>query len=488
MRILFIKSTLNSSSARADFGIASLSAMLKKHGHTVDLFVVRSLDTIPVLEYRIALTKPDIIAFSVYASLFQGIVRISNRLKKRFPNILQVMGGVHVVLNPQDILKAPSIDAVCTGEGEYAFVEFIKRYKRKDGSHLKTDGFWTRQGRVIRKNPNIPFVRDMDALPFPDRELFLRQEMSYGGFYSNGKMYLDFLFTRGCPFPCPYCSNHALRKIYGAERYVRRMSPRHAIDWVKHDLARYACDRVCIIDDTFTLDTKWTEEFLALYKKEVPVPFTCLLRVGTFTASMVKKLKQAGCVRVTIGVESGDEQYRKDILKRPMTDRELLEAFGWVKDAGISAGAFVMIGLPGETPRMWLKTIRLLGKLKPNKIVLNIYYAYPGTVLHALADSMGFLPHGKQRADYIEGIEPYLRMPQFGWNDIRYYTDHLTDMVLLSASTAGGISGLYKKVLFFLLSIPPRSKWFPIIHAPTRIYDKASRMFHSEKDVRLRME
>lgn len=471
MRILFIKSTLNSSSARADFGIASISAVLKKAGHNVDLFVFRDWDNISILEYRISQTKPDIIAFSVYASLFLGLVKVGKILKKKFPNIIQIMGGVHVILNPNDIEKAPSVDAVCTGDGEYALLQFIENYAKKDNSYLSTPGFWTRNGDVINKNPRTNLVQELDALPFPDREIFINQEMSYGGFTTDGKIYLDFMFTRGCPFPCPYCSNHALRKVYGFNKYVRRMSPKRAIEWLKHDLAIYAYDRVCIIDDTFTLDKKWVIEFLKLYKDEIPVPFVCLLRVGTFDEELIRLLKKSGCVRVTLGVESGDEEYRKKILKRGMPNQDIIDSFELIKKYKISVGAFVMIGLPGETPKMWLKTVKLLGALAPNKIVINTYYPYPGTELYEFSKKMGFISH-KQQLKHIEGVETSLKMPNFNGRDILYYWHRVDYMAKLCRTENNFKKQILNKIIFNLYSIPPSSKLFFLTQTALYFYDQ----------------
>lgn len=381
------------------------------------------------------------------------------------------MGGVHLILNPNDITKAPSVDAICTGDAEYVLLKFIKNYSKKDGSHLDTPGFWTRKGNIIQKNPKIPLIEDLDRLPFPDREIFLKQEMSYGGFSADGKMYLDFMFTRGCPFPCPYCSNHALKKIYGSGKYVRRMSPQRAIEWLKHDLAIYHCDRVCIIDDTFTLDKKWVVEFLKLYKKEIPVPFVCLLRIGTFDEDLIKLLKKSRCARVTLGVESGDEEYRKTILKRLMSNEEVIRSFELIKKHKISVGAFVMIGLPGETPKKWLKTVKLLGLLAPNKIVINTYYPYPGTELYDLTKKMGFIPRG-HNLKHVEGIETSLNMPNFNKRDVLYYWHKVDLMAELCQKQDKLTLKILNKIIFNLYATPPSSKLFFLTQTAVYIYEQ----------------
>ncbi len=460
MKILFIKSTINSTTARADFGIGSLSAVLKKHHHQTGLFVVRNWDGIPYLKYRISLLKPDILAFSTYASSFQSTVRISNVLKKSFPRLMQVMGGIHLVLNPADIRHAPSIDAVCVGEGEYALLEFMNNYSKGNDEYLYTRGFWTRKKKRIITNPTVPFLKEIESLPFSDREIFISEGLSFGDFENNKRNYLDFLFTRGCPFACSYCSNHALRRAYGHDNYVRRMSPKRAIAWIRHDLARYACDYINILDDIFTLDRKWTEEFLSLYES-IKMPFICHLRVGTFDKKILGKMKKAGCVAVSIGVESGDEKLRTQVLKRGMTNDQLVKSFKWAKDLNLRRGAFLMIGLPMENRERWLKTVKLVARLMPVRFILNTFYPYPGTELYNLIKKLGFLKK-KQKWNYVEGVETILSMPDFSGKDILYFREKMAEMVDNAMPVKNIFRQLHYRIRFYLLSIPPSSGWFKL--------------------------
>lgn len=476
MKILFIKSTLNSVIARSDFGIGSLSATLKKHGHQVGLFVVNKWTDIPMLTHRINLTKPDMLAFSTYAATFQSTVKISNLMRKQYPKLLQILGGIHIILNPNNIQYAPSIDAVCVGEGEQVLLQFINKYVRGDGSHLYTEGFWTRKKGVVIKNSSIPFITNLDDLPFPDREIFNQQVLSPSNVYGREGLVLEFLFTRGCPFDCTYCSNHALRNIYGAHRYVRRMSPKRAIEWIRRDLSIYACNRISIVDDTFTLDKKWVDEFLDLYK-EIRFPFDCQLRVGTFDKNMLRKLKRAGCVAVAIGVESGDERFRKEILKRSMTNNELINAFENLKKIRIQAIALFMIGLPGENPKMWLKTVKLIAKIYPDICLLATFYPFPGTELHRIAKNMGFLRH-KPRWDFIADAGTTLTMPNFTPRDISYFRTYIDTMIHQATPTNDYIRQLHRNIKLFLLSVPPHSSYFKLTQSLVYIDDKTFQLLY----------
>jgi radical SAM superfamily enzyme YgiQ (UPF0313 family) len=370
------------------------------------------------------------------------------------------MGGIHLILNPMEIRHAPSIDAVCVGEGESALLEFMKNYSKGKNEHLYTKGFWTRKSKRIITNPTVPFLKEIESLPFPDRDIFISEGLSFGDFENNKKNYLDFLFTRGCPFACSYCSNHALRRTYGHDNYIRRMSPKRAIAWIKHDLTRYTCDYINILDDIFTLDRKWTEEFLTLYET-IRMPFICHLRVGTFDKRILGKMKKAGCVAVSIGVESGDEQLRTKVLKRGMTNDQLVQSFKWAKDLKLKRSVFLMIGLPTENRERWLKTIRLVARLMPVRFILNTFYPYPGTELYTLTRKLGFLKK-KQKWDYVEGIETILSMPNFSGRDILYFRENMTEMVTQAMPAKNILRQCHYRIRFNLLSIPPSSGWFKL--------------------------
>ena len=484
MKILFIKSVINSSYFTFDIGIGYLDAILKSNNHQTNLFILKSLDHLNLLDTRIELFKPDLIAFSTYASAFQSTIYVSQHIKKMFPKIHQVIGGIHLILNPTDWINIPSIDAVCIGEGELSFPEYINRLEQKNGSYKHTPGFWVRTKKIIKKNASATPVMDLDTLPFPSRDLFTNQYAPTAS--TENKQGLEFLFTRGCYYNCTYCSNHALKKVFFEQNsqvpYVRHMSPNRAVEWIKHDLTQYPAEYLCFHDDTFTVDKKWLTEFLNLYKKEIKIPFMCNIRVDTVNKSVLRQLKDAGCFIVYAGIESGDENLRETTLKRHMTNESIISVFASAKKIGLHAYAFLMIGLPDENPQKFVNTIKLVSTVRPNGYSLSIFYPYPGTELHEYCIQKQYL-NPKIPIDFVERIDTPLTMKQFCREDILHLYHHFYKIIATSEKSANPLRNILRKIKFNALLILPSNKIYPLAKALVNFLDIAGASYKNLVDL-----
>lgn len=462
-RILFIKSVINTSIFSFDIGLGTLSAILKEKNYTVDLFVVKRWDQVPRLLSHIKLTKPNMIGFSSYASSIQSSAELSKLIRKKFPSLHQIIGGVHLILNPEEISNLPTVNAVCTGEGEIALPEYISNYRKHNKSHIHTPGFWVRYRNKIVRNKPARLVVDLDTLPFPDRSIFAMQGISNSRHV--GQMTLDLLFTRGCPFNCTYCSNHALKRKLGTVKYIRQMSPKRAIELIIHDASTYAFDYLKFHDDTFTYEKKWLYEFLKLYRK-IKIPFICNLRVNTVSKQDLILLKKCGCISVYVGVESGDSHLRLQILRRGMTNEAIIQTFDWAKETGMHTAAFLMMGLPYETPRSFFETVKIIKRAAPDHVMMGIFYPYPGTDLFKTSQEAGFLKTNQPK-DFVERKDSLLEMPQFPRKDILYYHERFNQLVNYIPTGNSIFSHPHGRLKFLLLATPPSSIWFKITNTLT---------------------
>ena len=138
-------------------------------------------------------------------------------------------------------------------------------------------------------------------------------------------------------------------------------------------------------DDTLNIDPEWLGEFLRMYKNEINIGFLCNLRIDRITENQIRQLKEAGADRIGIGVEHGDENFRKNVLKRNISDQEILDAGKWINQNKIRLHTDNIVGFPGETVDMAFKTIRLNQKIKPEQAGCGVLQPFPGTEIYDIA-------------------------------------------------------------------------------------------------------
>jgi radical SAM superfamily enzyme YgiQ (UPF0313 family) len=161
------------------------------------------------------------------------------------------------------------------------------------------------------------------------------------------------------------------------------------------------------LDDIFGLNNQWREEFCEKYKKRIKKKFMVQVRVEMANDHLFSLLKDAGCFRVLFGVESGNEKVRNEIMRRKMSNENIINAFDLCHKHGLETLALNIIGIPGESEEMILDTLNLNRRLSPTKSAVNIFYPYRGTVLgdkcfkEGLVDEERFLEFSNERRETI---------------------------------------------------------------------------------------
>ena len=376
MKIFLVYLALNDWQApKYSYGLGYISSVLKEKGYSVNQFTLSNKNDLKILKNRIISEKPQLIGFSATSSQFNQLKLILPEIRKVTKSFL-VCGGVHTTLKPEDIHKITEIDAIIRGEGEYPMLELANSLK-KGKLNTKIKSIWFRKNGKIIQNPVRPLIENLDTLPFPDKKLINYQELIND---CNGLA--RFIFSRGCTFKCTYCSNLALSKIYpNKPRYFRQLSPERAIEEIKQDLREFNIRRLSFDDDTFSLNKNWFYKFLNLYSKEIKLPFECNIRIGTVNEDMLRTLKQSGATNIKIGVEHGNENFRKEVLGRNITNQEIIQIVNICKKINLPYTLFLMVGLPGENPRLFQDTISL-SKKTGGEFDLSIFQPYPGTKLY----------------------------------------------------------------------------------------------------------
>lgn len=362
-------------------GIQLLAAVLSEHELTV---VITYIDGYPAIRRKLQAFQPDFICFTATTGDHQGLLAVARKLKEEFP-VPFIWGGPHATFFPE-IIHKPGVDVVVRGEGE----EVLPRIIENPGdSTLASCSFKGPDGRVV-VNPMGPLVRDLDALPFPDRSLYRRHypSLPYSG--------LAVTCGRGCPFNCSFCYNGSLRKLYAedcsAGRYVRLRSPVRVVEEIESHVARFGKPRlVRFFDDTLLFNRDWVLELFSLYEARVRLPFVCLGRADLVDEELVAAMKRAGIVCFMFAVESGSEHLRAEVLRKGISDAQIFACAALLKRHGVLFRTYNMIGLPHETVEDAFLTVginRAIGNRLP---LCNNYDPYPGTELAEEAERSGLL-------------------------------------------------------------------------------------------------
>ncbi len=416
MRILFIYTDINiKGGARSfNYGVAILSAVLKKHGHKTDLHYMYPSYEAKQCMRKISECRPQVIAFYSATSQFRYLKRMLEDIPLG-KDIFTICGGPHVTLEPESSLcEIPRLDAICRGEGEYPLLELVEALeKAKDITKIRN--LYIKKDGQIYKNPSRPLIENLDDLPLPDRELFQYQKIIDSDFGTA-----LFMFARGCPFNCSYCSNYALSKVQSG-KYVRFRSVESCITEIKEVLSKFKAMAIYVNDDLFTLKKDFVLAFCERYKKEISLPFDINTRVGFIDKEVCTYLKDAGCRRVNIGIESGSPYIRCEMLNRKMSNEEIIEAFRIVREAGLKTKSFNMIGFPGETPEHFQETIDLNARIRPDSVILNVFDPYPGTKLGEVCKRENLIDVERSEKDLIPKTDTVLNLPEFPREKIRHF-------------------------------------------------------------------
>lgn len=360
-------------------GIQALSAFLKSKGYGAEVVFYEKGKTEQVLA-EVSARAPLLVGFSVTSMNFQWAVDLSLRLKAL--GIPVIFGGPHPTYFPE-FIETEGVDIICAGEGEYPLLDLIQALESgSDFTGIKN--LWVKSGGNIFRNELRCLIEDLDSLPYIDREIFYKDSRLLAGFSSK-----RFLVGRGCPYNCTYCHNHELRLAYaGKGRFVRFRSPQNIIDEMKKVREDYGMKTVSFCADTFTLYPRLSE-FLDLYKKEIGLPFFCQGRFNELTEEIARKLGEAGCFYMALGVESGNERLRNIVLKRNMSDGQIASGSALLHKYGIKFIAYVMFGLPGETLAEALSTVEMLGRIGADSIAPTIYQPIIKTELWTYMEQHG---------------------------------------------------------------------------------------------------
>ncbi|KPK97367.1 MAG: hypothetical protein AMJ95_09445 [Omnitrophica WOR_2 bacterium SM23_72] len=366
---------------RSDFtayeprGILQIGAVLKDAG--CDILLIDPLYS-PINYEKIASFNPDIIGISFMSLHYYSTRKIVQKIRSLFPNIPLVAGGVHPSVDPESTLKELGFNYCVIGEGEQTVIELVGHLKDKKPStnlpYIKGIAYLD-ENLQIQVTEERPLIQDLDTIPFSAREEIEMEDYLVPPGYIRSTILnrVGVVYSsRGCPGRCTFCCSAVMCK-----RKYRQRSVSHVIKEIDFLIKRYNIDGIYFSDEVFSQDRQWVSQ-LCEKIKGYKMPWGLSTRVILIDFDLLKLLKEAGCVQIDYGVESGSDAVLK-ALKKDINRRLIQRAFDLTHKAKIRAFATVMVGLPDETVADVNQTIDFLKIIKPDFTLCGFFVPLPGS-------------------------------------------------------------------------------------------------------------
>jgi len=363
-------------------GIASLAAYLRAHGYTD----VHAIDTAsPLLSYaefeaRIRVLRPALVALTSTTIDWPECVALSRIVKRVSPNIVVAVGGFQMNAYPAESMEQDSVDVAVVGDGEetlLAIVRAVEAGRPLDG----IPGTWTRVHGVPTAAPGRPSVDDLDALPWPARELF---PVHHYRAITVRRPFATMTTVRGCPYSCRYCGQVG-------ERTAFRMRSAESVAEEIRFLVASGYKELIFFDETFTVHRERTRDLCErLIAMGSPIPWTCRTRVDLVDEELLRLMKRAGCKRLQMGIESGSPAVLQRMNRR-VDLRQVEDAFRAAARIGFETRGYFMLGYLGETQEETDETIDLACRMPLDWASFSRTLGLPGTPLYQEMIETGLL-------------------------------------------------------------------------------------------------
>lgn len=352
-------------------GILYISAYLKQRGFSVGVFDA-TFESLDAFEARLAAERPTVVG--LYCNLMTKFNVLAMIKLARAAGAHVVLGGPEPPYYAEEYI-ARGADVVVIGEGEHAMEDLLPalaKHGPHDLAHVAGIAYRNTEGSIARTTPR-PMVRELDALPPPDRQAidlpqYIRTWRDHHGMGSA-----SLITARGCPYKCNWCSH----SVYGHTH--RRHSPQRVADEAQALIDQYNPDQLWYADDVFTIKHSWLYQYASeLQARNIRLPFECISRADRMNEQVVKTLAEMGCFRLWIGSESGSQRILNE-MERGVKVERVQEMTRRLQRHGIEVGMFIMLGYEEESEADIAATVAHLKAANPNVFLTTVAYPIRGT-------------------------------------------------------------------------------------------------------------
>jgi radical SAM superfamily enzyme YgiQ (UPF0313 family) len=366
-------------------GLAYIYSVLEKDGHEVKLLFLNNFDYRECEKIFFSTLKewqPQIVGFQIFSMNRVSTFNVIEKMKYTHPGTRIIIGGIHVsVMYEQIIRKYPHIIAVI-GEGEYTITGLLKAFESKAPLNSIKGICFCKDGKIIHTEPR-ELIYDLDALPIPKHEVFFDNEPK--------RTVGHIIASRGCPFNCSFCCLKVISKQKLRQRNIAKV-----VEEIKYLKGKYPrLKHIQFHDDTFLIDNERVIQFCKMVIEEkLSLTFECSARVKPISREMFWWMEKAGFKKIMFGLETGSEDLLKSIHKN-ITQKDVIELFNALRHFKFVVTTFLMCGFPGENEETISQTIDLVRrtqKIHYNWIAgVGKLWVYPGTEVYEKMKNAGHI-------------------------------------------------------------------------------------------------
>lgn len=409
-------------------GLCSLAAVARERGHTVRILdclaegfghAVREgeLTTYGLpddeIARRIEEFRPDLVGVScLFSAQFENARKLCELVKRVSPRTVTVMGGMHPTVKPREVLSDASVDFIFQGESDLTFADFCDalgrggEYGGIDGLGYKAEG-----GAVVNRKER--FIEDLDALPFPARDL-LKLDCYYRagrahGFVLTHRRNMNLITSRGCPARCVFCT---IFLVWG--RAFRARSPENVLAELEQMKRDFGIRHVQFEDDNLTYDKERAKKlFKGMIERRLDLQWNTPNGVALWAMDreMLDLMKAAGCYYVKFAIESGNQRVLSRVIRKPQDLAHAREMIAYARSIGMMVGSFFVVGLPGETREEMQDSFDFRRTTRLDYTVYIMAKPEHGTELRRICEEKGYLRAHNDLE--LEGGDGFIETPEF---------------------------------------------------------------------------
>lgn len=358
--------------------------------------------------------RPDLIAMSVLECTYLQALSMLRAIENF--NIPVIAGGIFATFAPEIVFSNKNVQMICIGEGEEVLVEVCKRMASGQGYSDAENLWFIKDGQIIQNKLRKPV--DINKLPIPDYSLFESERFFRP---MAGKVYktIPIETDRGCPYACSFCNSPSTFNLYRENNFnfLRKKSRSKIQEELHYLIKKWDAEYIYFTSDNFLMisDSEF-DKFIEIYK-EIKLPFWIQSRPESITEYRAKKLKEVGCHRISLGLEHGNDEFRRKVLNKKFDNETMIMASKILADTGIPLTVNNIIGFPDETRELVFDTIELNRKLTFDTTNCAVFAPFHGTPLQKLCLEKDYISD-----DLIFGsinVDVPLNMPQLSKEEIK---------------------------------------------------------------------